>query len=257
MPRKISNEEFWKRVQKRHGEKYQYLTQFNGLGEFLTIVCSEHGEFIQKGYVHIGGGGCQKCGYKYRHMPTKLSHNDFIKRAQSIHGNKYIYLSKYDSIFKPITIRCKEHGKFEQIACNHLQGNGCPTCCESKGEKFITRWLKTRDINFKCQYKFEDCIYKRKLPFDFYLIDKNICIEYQGHHHYMQNGEGSGFYNRSDFDLTRRRDLIKKQYCLKNNIRLIEIAYWDFNKIEEILERELNPNRFVFTFSYNKIQQAA
>ena len=34
-----------------------------------------------------------------------------------------------------------------------------------------------------------------------------------------------------------RKELIK--YCKENNIRLIRIPYWDFDRIEEILDREL------------------
>ena len=38
---------------------------------------------------------------------------------------------------------------------------------------------------------------------------------------------------------TKIRDTIKTIYCKENNIKLIRIPYWDFDKIEEILEREL------------------
>lgn len=33
---------------------------------------------------------------------------------------------------------------------------------------------------------------------------------------------------------------IKNKYCLDNNIRLIRIPYWNFDKIEEILLKELD-----------------
>ena len=38
---------------------------------------------------------------------------------------------------------------------------------------------------------------------------------------------------------TKIRDTIKTIYCKENNIKLIRIPYWNFNNIEEILERIL------------------
>ena len=38
---------------------------------------------------------------------------------------------------------------------------------------------------------------------------------------------------------TKCRDEIKTQYCKENNIKLIRIPYWEFDNIEEILNREL------------------
>jgi len=47
--------------------------------------------------------------------------------------------------------------------------------------------LIKNNINFISQYKFKDCIFPdTKYPaiFDFYLPDKNICIEYDGEQHF-------------------------------------------------------------------------
>ena len=41
------------------------------------------------------------------------------------------------------------------------------------------------------------------------------------------------------FKATQLHDKIKTDYCTSNNIKIIRIAYYDFNKIEEILDREL------------------
>jgi hypothetical protein len=37
---------------------------------------------------------------------------------------------------------------------------------------------------------------------------------------------------------------MKRDYCKKNNIKLIEIPYWDFDNIEEILDKELKLNAY-------------
>ena len=41
------------------------------------------------------------------------------------------------------------------------------------------------------------------------------------------------------FEENQEKDNIKRIFCKDNNINLLEIAYWDFDNIEEILSREL------------------
>lgn len=66
----------------------------------------------------------------------------YIKKAESIHGDTYIYRSLPET-FKgtdKITIECKEHGPFQQIARNHIgkQASGCPICGRKKANLKIT-----------------------------------------------------------------------------------------------------------------------
>lgn len=74
------------------------------------------------------------------------------------------------------------------------------------------------------------------MPFDFYLPDYNTCIEYDGELHY----KAVDYFGGDDaLSNTKCRDEIKTQYCKENNIKLIRIPYWEFDNIEEILNREL------------------
>lgn len=130
--------------------------------------------------------------------------------------------------------------------CNHIwnatinsrnNGNGCPRCNQSKGEKKIEGILLGRDIIHISQHKFNDCRYKITLPFDFYLPEYNICIEYQGRQHYEPvdfAGKGEE-WALEQFKENKIKDNIKREYCKYNNIKLIEIPYWDFDSIERIL----------------------
>jgi hypothetical protein len=45
--------------------------------------------------------------------------------------------------------------------------------------------------------------------------------------------------NKEVFEICKKRDEIKKKYCEDNNIVLITISYKNFNKIDEILTKEL------------------
>lgn len=71
----------------------------------------------------------------------------FIKKAKSIHGNKYDYtLTKYKNTKSKVIITCKEHGNFHQVAATHLQGRGCYKCIKRIG------WSRTQ-WNTHCKNK--------------------------------------------------------------------------------------------------------
>jgi len=126
---------------------------------------------------------------------------------------------------------CKnKHSYFTSIKSRTTENSGCPKCNESKGEKRIEKFLTKNNINFISQFKFKNCKSKRELPFDFYLNDYNIAIEYDGIFHYEDI-----FYNDTKLIDVQHRDSIKTQYCQNNNIPLLRIPYWEFNNIEEII----------------------
>jgi hypothetical protein len=112
---------------------------------------------------------------------------------------------------------------------------------KSFGEYYIKCILEKYNISYTKEKKFPGCNSPRNYPlrFDFYLNDYNILIEFQGKHHY----EPVNKYYRAKkvTERTQVNDKIKKEYCEKHNIPLIEISYKDLNlqKIEEILKLEI------------------
>ena len=213
-----------------HDNKYDYSkTNYISVNKPVIIICPEHGEFWQKPSVHLTGSGCQICG-----KSIKKTTDNFIVEARKVHNNKYDYSkAEYTGAYDNVIIICPEHGEFLQGARYHLSGQGCPVCNLSKGENKVSDFLiKNNIIHFK-QYRFNDCRNKNPLPFDFYLPNHNICIEYDGIQHFR---EDSKWYSE---DLIKN-DKIKTKYCKDNNIKLIRISYLDFNEIENILLRELN-----------------
>jgi hypothetical protein len=166
-------------------------------------------------------------------MSKRLTSEEFIYKAKLVHGERYNYnLVKYINAKTKIKIICPIHGEFEQVPNYHLSGSGCPLCVESKGEHKIKNLLSLNNINFIPQYRFPDCKHIKPLPFDFYLADYNICIEYNGKQHYIIVPYWGG---ENYLKLQQKRDNIKKEYCLKNNIRLIIIKHDE--DIYEILNR--------------------
>lgn len=78
---------------------------------------------------------------------------------------------------------------------------------------------------------------ERLLPFDFYLTNLNICIEYDGIQHFKPINIFGGL---NGFILTKNNDEIKTSYCKENNIKLIRISYNDIKIIKNILNENLN-----------------
>ena len=139
-------DKFIEKAQKRHGNKYDYSkVEYHGSKEKVCIICPKHGEFWQYPQDHVRGNNCPLCANENRGSKQRLTKDEFIKKAQEIHGNKYDYSKvNYKNINTKITIICPIHGEFEQIGMNHILGQGCPKCV-GKGlnrdeiiEKFVS-----------------------------------------------------------------------------------------------------------------------
>ena len=131
-----------------------------------------------------------------------------------------------------IKIICPKHGIFEQTPNNHLlSGHGCPKCRFSRGENKIRNFLQKNNILFEEQKRFKECKDERLLPFDFYLNNENILIEYQGIQHY-KDAFGVG---PEKFYKYKYHDFLKEEFAKKYGYNLITISYNDYNNIEQIL----------------------
>ena len=59
----------------------------------------------------------------------KATLEEFIEKAQLVHGDKYDYsLVEYNNAITKIKINCEKHGVFEQTPNKHLRGQTCPKC---------------------------------------------------------------------------------------------------------------------------------
>lgn len=67
----------------------------------------------------------------------KLTTEDFIEKAKSVHGDKYDYsLTEYIGSRSVVSILCNTHGTFQQSPDNHInKKNGCPNCFNEKISK--------------------------------------------------------------------------------------------------------------------------
>ena len=88
-------------------------------------------------------------------MAKALTTEEFIESAKEIHGDRYFYgESVYANYLKPLTIICKDHGRFDQKPNNHLNGAGCPSCAKAVVAKKLSS--DKGEFVLKAQKKFGD-----------------------------------------------------------------------------------------------------
>lgn len=130
---------------------------------------------------------------------------------------------------------------YRSIYSSYICEYRCPECQASKGEIKISNVLLSKNITYIPQKEFDGLIGigGKNLSYDFYLPEPyNLLIEYQGEQHekYIR-----GLYkSRKDFVKQLEHDRRKREYAKMNNINFLEIWYYEFDKIEEILEKELS-----------------
>lgn len=125
----------------------------------------------------------------------------------------------------------------------------------SKGEEKVARLLSAAKINFKTEVSFPDLksLKGKPLRFDFVVYKGNkivCCIEVDGRQHFEQ----VKCFQKTilDFRRTQEWDRIKNSYCIRKNIPLIRVPYWD---IEDLTLEKIfcNPNYRVLSKWHNDL----
>ena len=112
-------------------------------------------------------------------------------------------------------------------------------CIKSKGEYITKVFLHKNNIPYVYEKKYEGLvgINGEGLSYDFYIPSENVLIEIQGEQH---EKPVKHFGGKKQFEIQKEHDKRKREYCKNNNIELIEIWYYEYDKIEEILKRFIN-----------------
>jgi very-short-patch-repair endonuclease len=185
---------------------------------------------------------CKNCSI----LKSRDSFEQFEKKAIKAHGNKYSYDDvKYSCSKDKVKIFCNRCKRvFWQRPSDHLFGCGCPFCNESKGERAVIAYCVENNIRFEKYKKFDGLVYKKQLNYDFYFIDENILVEFDGDHHRKPvNYNGDIDKANKDFEVRKKRDIRKNEYALKHNIPLLRIS--NIKRVKEDLDN--------FRANYNKL----
>ena len=236
--KRISHEEFIKRLNEKNLlEDYEIISKYINNRTKIKIKhikCNNIFEMTPNNFLNDQQG----CIYCFK--TPKKTVEGFKKEVNDLTNGEYSLLSdKYINNKTKVKMKHNKCGYEYMVTPYHfIQGRRCPKCRESKGEKRIERWLIKNNIQYKKQYKIDDCKYKNPLPFDFKLDYEDggiLLIEYDG----IQHEKGYYIYNEEGFNLQKIRDDIKDNYCKNHKIDLLRISYKDFDNIEKILEESI------------------
>ena len=120
---------------------------------------------------------------------------------------------------------------YKKFGCSNCSPSSLLECC-------VEDILKRENIEYTRQKKFECLIGVggRLLSYDFYLPQFNILIECQG----IQHEKPIEYFGGEEkFKIQQEHDKRKREYAKEQQIELLEIWYWDFDNIEEILKNNL------------------
>jgi protein-arginine kinase activator protein McsA len=215
---------------KVHGDRYDYSKVVYKRAHIkVTIICPEHGEFLQAPYSHKSGIGCPKCGYICGAKKQSLTTEQIIKDFREVHGDRYDYSKVvYVNDSTKVFIFCPEHGEFWQRAHDHKRGIGCPSCGKGQiSEPLFRECLETivsRFGDFKFPNIRPDWLRNpetdNRLELDCYNEELELAFELQGTQHYKPLKHWGG---QKQFVKTIRRDNHKLTECRKHGVQLFRI----------------------------------
>lgn len=214
-----------------HGDKYDYSKSIYVNSKTpLIITCPKHGDVYVTPESHYTYCGCPKCGREKKGQYKKSNTEEFIIKAKLVHGNTYNYDKvDYKLSSQKVIITCPIHGDFEQTPNHHLDGEGCPICKQSKGEKLVESILNKYNISFEREVTFHvNDIVKNKKEFrvDFVinLDNRKYFIEYNGRQHYYPSEYFGGW---REFELQKKRDEYVRGFVYrhKSELSLLELSY--------------------------------
>lgn len=222
----ISNKLILKRFYQGSYKKYQ----------ILCLLCNKESvvdeSTMKKSYY------CKYCRHSKEARKTNIEKSVYSTNPELI---KYFYNiedAKTHSVGFPFSARmvcpiCGNNEQFKQIHKLSKTGFRCKKCSDgvSMGEKYVKSLLEQLQLEFECQYSFEDSTKKngkRYNPiYDFIIFKNNIILEIDGGQH--------------DLEEQKEIDDIKNDFAILHNYNIIRIKYntYDYSSLSKELITKL------------------
>ena len=216
-----------------------FLPQPNGKNQRFCKCQCECGNTVEVSASHLKDGHTQSCGCLNKEITSKLA----VIREEGNRYGKLTVLKEYgrDSDGRVLWMCVCDCGNEKIALGKSLRAGLCNSCgcLKSRGEERTLRALIELGLEFKQEYCFDKLYLNQGWPLRFdFAIFKNgeviALIECQGEQHYSKNK----FFADDSLSI---RDNLKKKFCLESEIPLIEIPYYDYDKIDtEYLRRVMN-----------------
>ena len=231
----------------KHFKNKDEATKYtSGSEKIIDVICPECGyeDKIKIGNLSRFGFACNGC-YEKKYGRKRVPHGYWNKDTMTEYLNENYVGYKLLDVQEAsvggclkVFIKCPNdnHNPYWAYWTNIISGYTCSLCyledSMSHGEHMAESILKIHNINFSPQKRFDDCRDKYTLPFDFYLPDYNLIIEIMGeqHEHPVDYFGGEEAFRRCV-----KHDKMKRDYLKENNIQCLDIWYYDFDKMEDLI----------------------
>jgi hypothetical protein len=236
---KYTHDEFVKKVFDQVGNEYTVLGEYKNSQTKIKMkhnTCNSEYEVRPVNFLAKGHGLSNRCPVCFKNY--RKTNDDFKQEVKKLVGIEYDVLDVYKNNKTKVRFihnSCKN--EFEMRPRDFLKKNGnrCPICRKSKGEKFISEWLSKNNIHFEHPYKDPRCRNTNILEFDFKIYTKSsfVLLEYDGRLHFETWKDGDK--HQKHLNKQVENDKIKNNFCAKNKIELMRITYLD--DLEEKLSK--------------------
>ena len=231
-----STSEFIAKAQALWGDRWNYSTVvYESSKVKVSIVCPEHGEFLQSPMAHLQGTvGCPSC------HGQRITTSEFIGRSRSKWGDRWSYDEvEYINSHKGVTITCRDHGAFSQAPIHHLHGwVGCRSCSmrgTSAKEAGLATFIKEQGMHIEQHSK----IPGSRKEMDIFIRHLGIAFEFNGLFWHSENYLPKNYH----------RD--KYLECTRAGIRLYQIWEDDWDLRPDIVKAHIT--RVLGTYSGDRV----
>lgn len=243
-----SIEDFIQKSINLHGDYYDYSkVEYISSKHPIIVICKIHGNFKTSAVKHLFGYGCRTCGYNKVIEKNRLSKDEFIKRANNIHGTLYDYSnSDYQGYHNNISIICKIHGEFKMDPCNHFKGAGCYSCNNNKSSIPAREWLAMIQSGLKYKLQTNDSIIgEYHIPTTRYFADGYDSITHTIYEFYGSywHGDPTKYANDEINKVTNttmgelyHKTVEKKRKCIELGYKYIEIWESQWTRFKKIIK---------------------
>lgn len=237
----MTEENIRRNVEKHFGKVDFELIEFSKYNQPVTYKCLHCGKVftlkrLDSLYNSRRARFCRCLPYPIN-SPMLISLKDAQKRLDTLYPNEFLILEKdYQGWTKKALVKHLKCGKIFKIKPKDLLESGhCPcTKILSKGEERISAILNKYNILYETQKRLEGI---KKAPFDFYLPDYSLLIEFQGRQHYEPVEQFGG---EKQLIKQKEIDRRKKQIALEQGYDILYINYKQMSNIEQLLVQRLS-----------------
>lgn len=224
----------------------------SGSEKIIDVICPECGyeDTIKIENLSRFGFSCNGC-YEKKYGRKRVPYGYWNKNTmqQYLNENRSGYKlldiktqSDDGSSILKVFVKCpnEKHPPYWAYWQNITSGYMCFLCyiesSMSKGERAAEQVFKKYNYTYETQKRFDDCRDKYTLPFDFYLPDYNLIIEIMGEQH---EHPIDYFGGKEAFKKCIIHDKIKRHYLKSHNIDILDIWYYEFDKMEELITNKI------------------